>query len=109
MEQNKLGNNIRREREARKLTQEELGKILGVSKQTVSSWEKGDKKPRVDKLNSLAELFNSSVDDLLEKTSIPSESEKYYKVAKEIYELDEEDRKFIKQMIKKLKKNQKDK
>lgn len=109
MKQNKLGINIRKEREARKLTQDELGKILGVSKQTVSSWEKGDKKPRVDKLNNLAELFNTSVDALLEKTSVPDESEKYYKIAKEIYELDEEDRKFIKQMIKKLNKNKKDK
>lgn len=106
--QSNLGNNIKKEREARKLTQNELGKILGVSKQTVSSWENNTKKPRVDKLNAIAELFNTTVDDLLEKELVPKAEEKYYKIAKEIYELDKEDREFIKRMIKKLN-NKKDK
>lgn len=108
MNQINLGNNIKKEREARELTQNELGKILGVSKQTVSSWENNTKRPRVDKLNALADLFNTTVDNLLEKKSIPKEEEKYYKIAKEICELEKEDREFIKRMIKKLN-NKKDK
>ena len=47
MNQINLGNNIKKEREARELTQNELGKILGVSKQTVSSWENNTKRPRI--------------------------------------------------------------
>ena len=41
-----LGNLIRKARKAKKLSLEELGTSLGVSKQLVWQWEKGDSDPR---------------------------------------------------------------
>jgi transcriptional regulator with XRE-family HTH domain len=52
-------------RRARNLTQDELGKILGVDRSTVSQWERGENKPRVDVLIKLASVFKCSVDALL--------------------------------------------
>jgi transcriptional regulator with XRE-family HTH domain len=39
-----MGDRIRVLREARKLTQEQLGKLVGVSKSAVSQWEDGSTK-----------------------------------------------------------------
>ena len=35
----KIGNNIKKLREAKQITQEQLGKLLNVSHQAVSKWE----------------------------------------------------------------------
>ena len=54
-----MGQRIRDERTKRKLTQTQLGKIIGVSRQTISLWESG-KIQFVDrfKINQLAEFFH---------------------------------------------------
>ena len=44
---------------------EQIGKILGVDRSTVSQWERGENKPRVDVLLKLASVFRCSVDTLL--------------------------------------------
>ena len=55
-----IGSNIRQFREERNLTQEQVGDKLGISFQAVSSWERDEYKPDVDKLIKLAEIFDSS-------------------------------------------------
>lgn len=52
-------------RKARRLTQEELGDKIGVSRQTVSSWEKGEYEPTLDSVRAIAEVLNVSFDTLL--------------------------------------------
>lgn len=52
-------------RKARNLTQDELGKILGIDRSTISQWERGENRPRVDMLVKLARVFKCSVDNLL--------------------------------------------
>lgn len=59
------GNRIRYLRKRDKLTQEELGKKLGVVKQTVSSWENNISEPNSEILSSIASIFNVPVDFLL--------------------------------------------
>jgi DNA-binding XRE family transcriptional regulator len=47
-------NPIRAARVAAKLTQHELGRRLGVKRQTVCGWEKGRFRPEVDSAKALA-------------------------------------------------------
>lgn len=49
-----LGENIRKRREELKLSQEDVAERLGVSRQAVSKWEKGQSKPTANNLIQLA-------------------------------------------------------
>lgn len=60
-----LGENIRRLRQERGLRQEELGRRVGASKQSVSNWENGNIAPSIDLLLRLADFFGVSTDYLL--------------------------------------------
>ncbi|KGE20256.1 helix-turn-helix domain-containing protein [Paenibacillus wynnii] len=52
-------------RKQRGMSQEKLAEIIGVSRQAVSKWESGQSYPEMDKMLSLSELFNVSVDSLV--------------------------------------------
>ena len=52
-------------RQEKKLTQEELGHKIGVSKITVLRWEKGERQIKPDKAQQLADYFGVSVGYLL--------------------------------------------
>ena len=52
-------------REKKGLTQEKLAEQLGVGRTTVTLWERGDNKPRIDMLVSLANIVGCKVDYLL--------------------------------------------
>ena len=57
-------------RKLKNISQEELAEKLNVSRQTISKWETGESLPDIEKTKILAELFNVSIDDLVnfEKT-----------------------------------------
>ena len=61
-----IGKNIRRLREAEKLTQEKLAEQLGVTFQAVSSWERDEYLPETANLLKLAEVFNVPVSAIVE-------------------------------------------
>ena len=46
-------------------SQEQLGHLVGVSRQTVSKWELGETTPEMEKLIQLSRLFNCSRDQLV--------------------------------------------
>lgn len=56
--------NIRRDRE---MTQEELGRMLHVTRQTVSNWENEKSYPDLQTLIHISELFQISLDRLLKE------------------------------------------
>lgn len=58
-------NEIRRLREQRNMTQEELAKKIGVGRSTVAKWESGDNMPRAKQLIALSQFFEVKVDSLL--------------------------------------------
>ncbi len=60
-----LGQMIRRLRTERGLKQEELGKAVCASKQSVSNWENENIMPSVEILVRLAEFFGVTTDYLL--------------------------------------------
>ena len=59
------GTTIRTLREARKLTQAELGESIGVSSKTVSKWETGKGLPDISLLQPLAQALGISLIELM--------------------------------------------
>lgn len=57
--------NIKTLRKEKKLTQEELASIIGVTKLTILRWENGERVPKADKAQLLADYFGVSVEYLL--------------------------------------------
>ncbi len=60
-----LNENIRQLRTARNLSQVDLAKALGVTKQSISNWENNNIQPSIDMLIHLAKFFSVSTDYLL--------------------------------------------
>ena len=60
-----LGNRIRQLRRANGMSQENLGKLIGVSKVSVSGYEKGTRIPSMIVLEKMVDVFNISADYLL--------------------------------------------
>lgn len=61
-----VGDNIRKQREKKNLTQKDLGDQLFVTPQAVSRWENGDVEPSLDTLKQMATIFGVSVDKLVQ-------------------------------------------
>jgi putative transcriptional regulator len=57
-------NHIKNHRENLKITQEELGINVGVSRQTIIALEKGNYEPSLGLALKLAKFFNVGVEDL---------------------------------------------
>lgn len=71
-----IGENIRRMRRQRDLTQEEMAAHLGISAQSVSKWERAEGYPDITMLPSLANYFGISIDELIGMDEI-ARAEKY--------------------------------
>lgn len=56
------------------LTQQQLGKIVHVTKQSVSKWEKGENLPEPPTMNKLADIFGFSIDYMYGRTDNPNPS-----------------------------------
>lgn len=61
-----LGETIRAHRTRCEMTQEFVAESLGISRQAVSKWEKGQSEPSTSNLLALAKLFGVSAAELLE-------------------------------------------
>jgi transcriptional regulator with XRE-family HTH domain len=53
-------------REAQKLSQKDMAKLIGVSNSRVSNWEQGVNRPDVDLLAKICSVLNVSADELLD-------------------------------------------
>lgn len=65
----KMGEQIAHLRMRRNYTQEQLAEELKVSPQAVSKWENGKAVPEVSMLCKVSQLFNCSVDRILDPSS----------------------------------------
>ena len=52
-------------RKMKQMSQEQLAEAVGVSRQTISKYETGEALPDIDKCKIMAELFDVSLDDLV--------------------------------------------
>ena len=60
-----FGEKIKKLRESKDITQEDLAKLLTVDRSTVGKWENDSSKPDYEKLLKIAVYFNVSTDFLL--------------------------------------------
>lgn len=60
-----LGDNIRRCREAAKLTQPQLAEILNITRNAVANWERDFARPDIERLIQMCSALDVSADDLL--------------------------------------------
>ena len=60
-----IANKLYKLRKKNGLSQEALAEKLGISRQSISKWERAESSPDTDNLISLAKLYNISLDELL--------------------------------------------
>jgi len=60
-----VGENIKRIREAKKLSQSDLAERLNVTRQAVSNWELGKTEPDIDTLHRIADTLGVSIEELI--------------------------------------------
>ena len=56
---------LRERRESLKISQIELAEKIGVTQNTISQWETGSRRPNIDMLVKLTEVFGCTADELL--------------------------------------------
>ena len=61
--------NLRKLRKRNKYTQEEIADKIGVSRQAVAKWERGETVPDISNCLALAELYEVTLDDLVNHSS----------------------------------------
>ena len=61
----KFGENLKRIRRIRKISQEELADRLGVSRQSVSKWETGENYPSMTNIMCLCTIFKCNINELV--------------------------------------------
>lgn len=67
-----LGKRLRRLRRWKEMTQNDVGRALGISRDTYANWETDRTSPDPDTLLQLARLFNTSVDYLVGRVDDPN-------------------------------------
>ncbi len=65
MDQKKMGSFMKELRNEKKITQEELSEILGVSNKTVSRWETGNNMPDIVLLMEISDFYEVDIRELL--------------------------------------------
>ena len=73
MDQIKIGKFIAALRKEKRMTQEQLGKKLGVTNKTVSRWENGNYMPDVEMLSLLSKEFGVSMNELISGERLTAE------------------------------------
>ena len=71
----KMGEKIIALRVKNKISQTQLAKKLGVSRQSISKWESNDSYPSLDKIIELCDLFKITTDELLKGNVVTEEKE----------------------------------
>src|SRR5690606_26402858 len=78
-----------------KMTQEELGRKINVTKVSISGYENGNRSPDTETLQKIADIFEVSTDFLLGRTDTPNangtdKDKSFYisKIAKEFPDID---------------------
>lgn len=70
----KFGDNLRKLRKSKKLSQENLAEKMKVSRQSVSKWETGDAYPEMNNILELCKIFHCRINDLVNDSIIDIDS-----------------------------------
>ncbi|MDW3030867.1 helix-turn-helix transcriptional regulator, partial [Enterococcus faecium] len=71
-----FGTRLKELRKSKKLTQQQLGDIIHVSKVSISGYERGERSPDRETLTALADYFNVTTDYLLGRNQTPDWADK---------------------------------
>lgn len=72
-----VGSNIRSIRQARGLTQAQLGKLIGKNQRTLSSWERGSRSPSPDEVRMLAQVLRVAPAEIIGHNDIADHEFEY--------------------------------
>ena len=70
----KFGDNLKKIRIIKKLSQEALAEKVNVSRQSISKWETGDAYPTMNNLLELCKIFHCKINDLVNDTIVDIDS-----------------------------------
>lgn len=73
MNQEIIGKFLAEERKHKEYTQKQLAEILNISDKTISKWETGKSLPDLEMMNSLCQIFDISINELLSGERISTE------------------------------------
>lgn len=65
---------LKKLRKQQKISQEKLANILQVSRSTVAMWENNSNEPDINTLIKIANLFNTTLDELVSNETLPKNS-----------------------------------
>ena len=66
-----LKDNLTMLRQANNFSQEEVAEKVNISRQAYAKWERGETVPDIEKCAALAELYNTTLDDLYREQKLP--------------------------------------
>lgn len=107
---NKFGQELKRLRLKKEMTQEDLAKILGVARSAVGLYEQGRREPDFETLEKIADFFNVDLDTLTGRGATKKEErqicelierchgDKVFEIVQKILKLDTNDRQAIRAM-----------
>jgi transcriptional regulator with XRE-family HTH domain len=97
-----FGKRLKQLREEKKMTQEELGKALGITRNAISGYENGTREPDIEKLIVLSDIFECTLDYLTSKSD-SKETMHYVAIDKsKLKDINVDDLDLIKELIRKL-------
>ena len=70
------GELLRARREEKRISQVELSKLIGISRQSIIKWESNKAQPSIGFCVKLADLYGISLDELVGRDFIPTIKEK---------------------------------
>lgn len=70
----KFGDNLRKLRKSKKISQEELASKVGVSRQSVSKWETSEAYPEMNNILELCKIFHCKINDLVNDSIVDLDS-----------------------------------
>lgn len=94
-----VGQNIRKYRKMKKLSQKELGELVGVKHNTISHYEKGRNAPERNMIFAIARALGVRADDLFPETTTDTDDTLLKAIHLEDSDLDESQREFLRELI----------
>ena len=70
LQENSFGRRLKELRRERRLLQEDVSKVVGVSRQSIGCYEMGKSEPDIDSIRKIAAFFKVSTDYLLCVTDV---------------------------------------
>ena len=93
----KLGTNLKKAREFLGLTQDDVARLMGVSRLIITNIESGNRKVSAEELFKFSKIYGISMEDLCAEDTIDDNIKIF---ARSISDLDDNDRKEILNLIK---------